>query len=167
MDLEKYVRACERASLDNTRLKEIFAKTRFPREVRERKEKVKRRLQDKALCLLRSFFTFCFFSQIKLVRSSSQISNQFCFSHFAKWEQILVFTKQEEILAKISLGRKRWPQTSQSEKESPNFLFESKYMSLDFPAFRFTQLVFIHGPNLFKVCKKCFSSVCPGNQSPT
>ena len=39
MDLEKYVRACERASLDNTRLKEIFAKKQNSK--RSEREKLK------------------------------------------------------------------------------------------------------------------------------
>ena len=59
MDLEKYVGACECASLNATKLYEIFAQTRFPRKW-GRKVKVKIPLQDKALGLLQSFSTFCF-----------------------------------------------------------------------------------------------------------
>ena len=43
MDLEKYVRACERASLDNTRLKEIFAKKT---EFQEKWEREKKKWKD-------------------------------------------------------------------------------------------------------------------------
>ena len=121
MDLEKYVGACECASLNATKLYEIFAQTRFPRKW-GRKVKVKIPLQDKALGLLQSFFTFCFlFSDQAASLILEDIKFVLLFA-FCQTGANFGFTKQEEILANTSPGRKRWPHSNPSEKESPNFL---------------------------------------------
>ena len=163
MDLEKYVRACERASLDNTRLKEIFAKNQNSKRSEREKLKSEKTITRQSTLSPSVFLYFLlFFSDqarsfilvdIKLVLlfTFCQMGANFGFyqtgGNFGKdlpWEKEMASNQPiRKRITKLSLWIKIYVSWFSRFKIYP---------------------ISIHGPNLFKVCKKCFSSsVCPGN----
>ena len=131
MDLEKYVGACEYSSVLHQmpqNCMKYLHKLDFPESEEEKwKWKYHYKTKHSASFSLSSLFAFC--SRIKLLRSSSKISNLFCFLLFAKREQISVLPNRRKFWQTPPLGERDGLIATHPKKNHQTFSL-SKYLSI-------------------------------------